>query len=95
MDSLFWPESRRAGDMSRARQHLEAARQKTHSPFDRELLKRANLLPSACHDGDDLFRSDGEIAKSYGPPHSWLKSIIIASIAGREQGPMQNAFMAT
>jgi RNA polymerase sigma-70 factor (ECF subfamily) len=31
---------RRAGDMSRARQHLEAARQKTHSPFDRELLNR-------------------------------------------------------
>jgi RNA polymerase sigma-70 factor (ECF subfamily) len=31
---------RRAGDLSRARQHLEAARQKTHSPFDRELLHR-------------------------------------------------------
>jgi len=31
---------RRTGDLVRARQHLEAARQKTSSPFDRELLDR-------------------------------------------------------
>jgi RNA polymerase sigma-70 factor (ECF subfamily) len=31
---------RRSGDLARARQHLEAARQKTASPFDRELLDR-------------------------------------------------------
>ncbi len=31
---------RRAGDLARARQHLEAARQKTNSPFDRELIDR-------------------------------------------------------
>jgi RNA polymerase sigma-70 factor (ECF subfamily) len=31
---------RRAGDPTRARQHLEAARQKTSSPFDRELIDR-------------------------------------------------------
>jgi RNA polymerase sigma-70 factor (ECF subfamily) len=31
---------RRAGDMARARLHLEAARQKTNSPFDRELIDR-------------------------------------------------------
>jgi RNA polymerase sigma-70 factor (ECF subfamily) len=31
---------RRAGDLARARQHLEAARQKTNSPFDHELLDR-------------------------------------------------------
>jgi RNA polymerase sigma-70 factor (ECF subfamily) len=31
---------RRTGDLARARQHLEAARQKTTSPFDRELLDR-------------------------------------------------------
>jgi RNA polymerase sigma-70 factor (ECF subfamily) len=31
---------RRAGDLSRARQHLEAAWRKTNSPFDRELLER-------------------------------------------------------
>jgi RNA polymerase sigma-70 factor (ECF subfamily) len=31
---------RRAGDLARARQHLEAAKQKTTSPFDRELLDR-------------------------------------------------------
>ena len=30
----------RAGDMTRARRHLEAARQKTNSPFDRELIDR-------------------------------------------------------
>jgi RNA polymerase sigma factor (sigma-70 family) len=29
---------RRAGDLTRARQHFEAARKKTNSPFDRELL---------------------------------------------------------
>jgi RNA polymerase sigma-70 factor (ECF subfamily) len=31
---------RRAGDLARARQHLEAARRKTTSPFDRELIDR-------------------------------------------------------
>ena len=31
---------RRAGDLGAARQHLEAARQKTTSPFDRELIDR-------------------------------------------------------
>jgi RNA polymerase sigma-70 factor (ECF subfamily) len=31
---------RRAGDLPRARQHLEAARQKTNSPSDRELIDR-------------------------------------------------------
>jgi RNA polymerase sigma factor (sigma-70 family) len=31
---------RRAGDMARAREHLEAAQQKTNSPFDRELIDR-------------------------------------------------------
>jgi RNA polymerase sigma factor (sigma-70 family) len=31
---------RRTGDLARARQHLEAARRKTASPFDRELIDR-------------------------------------------------------
>jgi RNA polymerase sigma-70 factor (ECF subfamily) len=31
---------RRAGDLARAREHLEAARRKTTSPFDRELIDR-------------------------------------------------------
>jgi RNA polymerase sigma-70 factor (ECF subfamily) len=31
---------RRAGDLARARQHLHAARQKTTSPFDREVIDR-------------------------------------------------------
>jgi len=31
---------RRAGDLPRARQSLESARQKTNSPFDRELIDR-------------------------------------------------------
>ncbi len=31
---------RRAGDRARARQHFETARQKTSSPFDRELIDR-------------------------------------------------------
>jgi RNA polymerase sigma-70 factor (ECF subfamily) len=31
---------RRAGDSARARQHLQAARQKTTSPFDRALIDR-------------------------------------------------------
>jgi RNA polymerase sigma-70 factor (ECF subfamily) len=31
---------RRAGDLARARQHLEAARRKTTSPFDREVIDR-------------------------------------------------------
>jgi hypothetical protein len=30
---------RRAGNLERARQHFEAARQKTNSPFDRELIE--------------------------------------------------------
>jgi RNA polymerase sigma factor (sigma-70 family) len=35
---------RRAGDLARARQHLEAARQKTNSSFDRELIDRRLAL---------------------------------------------------
>jgi predicted RNA polymerase sigma factor len=35
---------RRAGDLARARQYLEAARQKTTSPFDRELIDRRLLM---------------------------------------------------
>jgi RNA polymerase sigma-70 factor (ECF subfamily) len=31
---------RRAGDRARAREHFEAARQKTSSPFDREIIDR-------------------------------------------------------
>jgi RNA polymerase sigma-70 factor (ECF subfamily) len=31
---------RRAGDLGRARRYLEAAREKTHSPFDREIIDR-------------------------------------------------------
>ena len=31
---------RRAGDLARARRHFEMARQKTSSPFDRELIDR-------------------------------------------------------
>jgi RNA polymerase sigma-70 factor (ECF subfamily) len=31
---------RRAGDLDRARRYLQAAREKTHSPFDRELIDR-------------------------------------------------------
>jgi RNA polymerase sigma-70 factor (ECF subfamily) len=31
---------RRAGDLDRARQHLQAARKKTNSPFDREIIDR-------------------------------------------------------
>jgi RNA polymerase sigma-70 factor (ECF subfamily) len=31
---------RRAGDLGRAREHFEAAREKTKSPFDRELIER-------------------------------------------------------
>jgi RNA polymerase sigma-70 factor (ECF subfamily) len=31
---------RRAGDLERAREHLLAAREKTHSPFDHELIDR-------------------------------------------------------
>ncbi|HLJ12134.1 MAG TPA: sigma-70 family RNA polymerase sigma factor [Planctomycetaceae bacterium] len=40
---------RRAGDFDRARQHLEAARQKTNSAFDRELIDRrlAQCLPTS------------------------------------------------
>ena len=41
---------RRAGDYTRARQHLETARTKTNSPFDHELLDRrlAKCTSSAC-----------------------------------------------
>jgi RNA polymerase sigma-70 factor (ECF subfamily) len=39
---------RRAGDLARARRHLEAARQKTNSPFDRELIDRRL---SRCDEG--------------------------------------------
>jgi RNA polymerase sigma-70 factor (ECF subfamily) len=35
---------RRAGDLARARQQFEAARQKTSSPFDRELIDRRLAL---------------------------------------------------
>jgi RNA polymerase sigma factor (sigma-70 family) len=35
---------RRAGDLARARQYLEAARQKTSSPFDREVIDRRLAL---------------------------------------------------
>jgi RNA polymerase sigma factor (sigma-70 family) len=38
---------RRAGDMARARRHFEAARAKTSSPFDRELIDRRL---AACND---------------------------------------------
>ncbi len=31
---------RRSGDLTRAREHLETARQKTNSPFDREIIDR-------------------------------------------------------
>ncbi len=39
-DSTLGELYRRAGDLTRARQHLEAARQKTNSPFDQELIDR-------------------------------------------------------
>jgi RNA polymerase sigma-70 factor (ECF subfamily) len=39
-DSTLGELFRRAGDRTRARQHLEAARQKTSSPFDQELIDR-------------------------------------------------------
>jgi RNA polymerase sigma-70 factor (ECF subfamily) len=35
---------RRAGNLARARHYLDAARQKTHSPFDRELIDRRLVL---------------------------------------------------
>jgi RNA polymerase sigma-70 factor (ECF subfamily) len=38
---------RRAGDLARARQYLEAARQKTHSPFDREIIDRRLAMDGA------------------------------------------------
>jgi RNA polymerase sigma-70 factor (ECF subfamily) len=41
---------RRAGDLSRARHYLEAARAKTHSPFDRELMGRKLAM---CKQGAD------------------------------------------
>jgi RNA polymerase sigma-70 factor (ECF subfamily) len=43
---------RRAGDWPRARRHLEAARRKTNSPFDRELLDRR--LAQCGNPEDDL-----------------------------------------
>jgi RNA polymerase sigma factor (sigma-70 family) len=39
-DATLGELNRRAGDFKRARRHFEAARQKTKSPFDRELLDR-------------------------------------------------------
>jgi RNA polymerase sigma factor (sigma-70 family) len=39
-DSTLGELYRRAGDLARARRHLETARQKTSSPFDRELIDR-------------------------------------------------------
>jgi RNA polymerase sigma-70 factor (ECF subfamily) len=39
-DSTLGELYRRAGDLARARQHLEAARLKTNSPFDHELIDR-------------------------------------------------------
>ena len=39
-DSALGELYRRAGDLDRARHHLEAARQKTNSPFDHELIDR-------------------------------------------------------
>jgi RNA polymerase sigma-70 factor (ECF subfamily) len=35
---------RRAGDFERARRHLEVARRKTNSPFDREVIDRRLAL---------------------------------------------------
>jgi RNA polymerase sigma-70 factor (ECF subfamily) len=43
---------RRAGDPTRARQHLEAARQKTNSPCDRELLDRRLSMCVELQQGD-------------------------------------------
>jgi RNA polymerase sigma-70 factor (ECF subfamily) len=40
LDATLGEFYRRAGDLVRARQHLEAAKQKTNSPFDRELIDR-------------------------------------------------------
>src|SRR5262249_37351673 len=40
LDATLGELYRRTGDLARARQHLEAAKQKTTSPFDRELLDR-------------------------------------------------------
>jgi RNA polymerase sigma-70 factor (ECF subfamily) len=45
---------RRAGDMDRAKLHLEAARAKTSSPFDREIIDRRLAL---CQYGADPKRS--------------------------------------
>jgi RNA polymerase sigma-70 factor (ECF subfamily) len=39
-DAVLGELYRRAGDLGRARLHLKAAREKTHSPFDRELIDR-------------------------------------------------------
>jgi RNA polymerase sigma factor (sigma-70 family) len=40
LDATLGELYRRAGDLARARQHLESARQKTNSPFDHELIDR-------------------------------------------------------
>jgi RNA polymerase sigma factor (sigma-70 family) len=40
LDATLGELYRRAGDLVRARQHLKAAREKTRSPFDRELIDR-------------------------------------------------------
>jgi RNA polymerase sigma-70 factor (ECF subfamily) len=47
---------RRAGDFCQARRHLEAARKKTTSPFDRELIDRRL---AQCRLADTLDRSGG------------------------------------
>jgi RNA polymerase sigma-70 factor (ECF subfamily) len=40
LDATLGELYRRAGEVDRARQHLEAAREKTNSPFDREIIDR-------------------------------------------------------
>jgi RNA polymerase sigma-70 factor (ECF subfamily) len=40
LDNALGELYRRAGDLARARRHLEAAREKTSSPFDREIIDR-------------------------------------------------------
>jgi RNA polymerase sigma-70 factor (ECF subfamily) len=43
-DAVLGELYRRAGDLVRARQHFETARQKTNSPFDREILERRSAM---------------------------------------------------
>jgi RNA polymerase sigma-70 factor (ECF subfamily) len=49
LDATLGELHRRAGELERARLHLEAARRKTRSPFERELLERrlAQCIPAA------------------------------------------------